>query len=304
MLKVADVHQYSKPGWLTLYIANMADYRGPISLSHSRDHSNTSEDEEDDHHSPRTAPPRVGTTSYDSPSMQKITTTSKICRGEVSTRKPRGRPPGSKNKPKPPVVVTRESDSAMKPTVLEISAGSDIIDMVVQLARRRHLGFTIFSGSGSVSNVTLRHPGSHAPSLTLHGPFNILSLTGTFLGYSSSSSSSLSSTCFGISLAGGQGQVFGGIIAGKVTAASTVVLVGATFMNPTFHRLPGEFEESENQAKPPPSGGGASEGGSNTEMSMSVFGVAAPQPLNSCQVSSPDHHVLPWGPTSHSQPPY
>ncbi|OAE30327.1 hypothetical protein AXG93_4201s1280 [Marchantia polymorpha subsp. ruderalis] len=34
-------------------------------------------------------------------------------------RKPRGRPPGSKNKPKPPIYITRDTGSGMRPHVLE-----------------------------------------------------------------------------------------------------------------------------------------------------------------------------------------
>ncbi|KAJ6930373.1 hypothetical protein NC652_014023 [Populus alba x Populus x berolinensis] len=35
-------------------------------------------------------------------------------------RRPRGRPPGSKNKPKPPVIITREPEPAMSPYILEV----------------------------------------------------------------------------------------------------------------------------------------------------------------------------------------
>ncbi|KAA8544601.1 hypothetical protein F0562_022628 [Nyssa sinensis] len=243
----------------------MADYVGTISLSHARDLSHTSEEEEEEH-SPRSVPPLTGIPSGGS-SRPMLSANNRgvggeiiVSTAEVSTRKPRGRPPGSKNKPKPPIVVTRESDSAMKPKILEISAGSDIVETVAQFARRRHLGISILSGTGTVSNVTLRHPVSHTPNLTLHGPFNILSLTGTFLSSSSSYSSSSSSCSFGISLAGAQGQVFGGIVAGKVVAASQVVLVGATFMSSSFHRLPGELGDADEEAKPGGGGGGANAG--------------------------------------------
>ncbi|EYU32682.1 hypothetical protein MIMGU_mgv11b018660mg [Erythranthe guttata] len=38
-----------------------------------------------------------------------------------ANRRPRGRPPGSKNKPKPPIIVTRDSPNALRSHVLEIS---------------------------------------------------------------------------------------------------------------------------------------------------------------------------------------
>ncbi|PKI57764.1 hypothetical protein CRG98_021831 [Punica granatum] len=143
-----------------------------------------------------------------------------------ATKKPRGRPPGSKNKPKPPLVITRESESAMKPVVLEISAGSDVIEMVTSFARRRRVGVTLLSGTGTVSNVTLRHPmssNSHAPGslISLHGPFHLLSLWGSFMGFNTNAKTAAAASKqaaaasapvpaqhgFGITLSGAQGQV-------------------------------------------------------------------------------------------------
>ena len=48
------------------------------------------------------------------------------------TRRPRGRPPGSKNKPKPPIIVTRDSPNALHSHVLEVAAGADGVDCVAE----------------------------------------------------------------------------------------------------------------------------------------------------------------------------
>ncbi|EOY32905.1 AT-hook DNA-binding family protein [Theobroma cacao] len=317
----------------------MADYSGAISLSQAH----TSEDDSSEH-SPRSVPTLStaasggggGSSKSKTPSNKIITLDhhhhhhhhhQTPSSSENTARKPRGRPPGSKNKPKPPIVITRDCDSAMKPVILEISAGSDIIDSIINFARRNHVGVSIISATGSVSNVTLRHPVSHAPALSLHGPFGLLSLCGSFIGSSTVSSSnkapqssssstspspsSLSSplSCsFGVTLAGAQGQVFGGIVGGKVMAATQVIVVAATFINPALHRLPceGDNEDRHQETKPGVhsnvgGGGGATaaavgatESCSSAGMSMSVYGVASPSPL-SCQIS-PD--VMPWGPSS------
>ncbi|XP_015072600.1 AT-hook motif nuclear-localized protein 22-like [Solanum pennellii] len=42
--------------------------------------------------------------------------------GEVS-RRPRGRPAGSKNKPKPPIIITCDSTNALRSHVMEIATG-------------------------------------------------------------------------------------------------------------------------------------------------------------------------------------
>ncbi|CAA6655026.1 unnamed protein product [Spirodela intermedia] len=91
-------------------------------------------------------------------------------------------PTGSKNKPKPPVIVTRESPSALRSHVLEISSGTDIVEAISNFARLRQRGVCVLSASGVVVNVSLRQlaapPGA---VVTLHGRFDILSLSGSFL---------------------------------------------------------------------------------------------------------------------------
>lgn len=66
-------------------------------------------------------------------------------------RRPRGRPPGSKNKPKPPVVITKESPYALCSHILEISDGSDVAECIAIFATRRHRGVSVLSENGSAS---------------------------------------------------------------------------------------------------------------------------------------------------------
>ncbi|XP_062083585.1 AT-hook motif nuclear-localized protein 28-like [Humulus lupulus] len=303
----------------------MADCNPTMTLAQARDLSHTSDDESSEH-SPRSVRTLSGGAGGGSTTSSKPRRSSGA--GDFSStvehsKKPRGRPPGSKNKPKPPIVITKDSDFAMKPVVLEIKAGCDVVDTIVQFARKRRVGITVLSGSGSISTVTLQHSISHAPAVfTLQGPFSLVSLSGTFLGTFSSpstamvssspsgskplsSSSPPPSSCssFGICLAGGQGHVFGGIVGGKIVAASLVVVVAATFLNPTLYKIPTEQDrEGDEEVKTSIAGAGvvAVNDGSvgSTAMSVSVYGVASPAPIN-CQLS-PD--VMPWGPNS--RPPY
>ncbi|KAG6400427.1 hypothetical protein SASPL_137258 [Salvia splendens] len=65
-------------------------------------------------------------------------------------RRPRGRPPGSKNKPKPPVIITRDAaEPAMSPYVLELPGGVDIVDSTARFCRKRNIGLCLLSGSGA-----------------------------------------------------------------------------------------------------------------------------------------------------------
>ncbi|XP_077213478.1 AT-hook motif nuclear-localized protein 17-like [Tasmannia lanceolata] len=156
-------------------------------------------------------------------------------------RRPRGRPPGSKNKPKPPIIITRDTESAMRPHVLEVPAGHDIVDAVARFAHSRNVGLCVLTGSGTVANVSLRQP-SGGPTVTFHGRFDILSISATFL--PPSGGATAGGNGFTISLAGAQGQIVGGSVAGTLLSAANVVLFAAVFTSPTYHRLPIEDEIS------------------------------------------------------------
>ncbi|GMH02883.1 hypothetical protein Nepgr_004722 [Nepenthes gracilis] len=174
------------------------------------------------------------------PDSDAPTATSSGGTGTASGRRPRGRPPGSKNKPKPPIIITRDSPNSLRSHVLEISAGSDIIDSVSHYARRRGMGVCVLSGSGAVTNVNLRQPAAPSGSvITLHGRFEILSLTGTSLPPPAPPGAG-GLTIF---LAGGQGQVVGGSVVAPLVASGPVVLMAASFANAMFDRLPLEEED-------------------------------------------------------------
>ncbi|XP_024539974.1 AT-hook motif nuclear-localized protein 23 [Selaginella moellendorffii] len=204
--------------------------------------------------------------------------------GEV-VRKPRGRPPGSKNKPKPPIIITRETGTGMRPHVLEIASGCDVHECIATFARRRQRSLCVLGASGTVSNVTLRQPtvppgGNSASVLTLHGRFDILSMSGTFMqptapqplmpmplpptsspslfgggggggggGGSNASSPSSMPTCpssgLTISMAGAQGQVIGGLVVGALMSVSPILVIAASFLGPCAERLPLDEHEQD-----------------------------------------------------------
>uniref|UniRef100_A0A453CX23 PPC domain-containing protein n=1 Tax=Aegilops tauschii subsp. strangulata TaxID=200361 RepID=A0A453CX23_AEGTS len=79
-------------------------------------------------------------------------------------------PPGSKNKPKPPVIITRESANTLRAHILEVGSGCDVFECISTYACRRQRGVCVLSGSGIVTNVTLRQPSAPAGAVvTLHG---------------------------------------------------------------------------------------------------------------------------------------
>ncbi|KAK9049692.1 hypothetical protein SSX86_023064 [Deinandra increscens subsp. villosa] len=160
--------------------------------------------------------------------------------GDIVGRRPRGRPPGSKNKPKPPVIITRESANTLRAHILEISNGCDVFESIASYARKRQRGICIVSGSGTVNNVSLRQPAAAGSVLTLHGRFEILSLSGSFL----PPPAPPGATSLTIYLAGGQGQVVGGNVVGSLIASGPVIVIAASFTNVAYERLPLDEDEA------------------------------------------------------------
>ncbi|PPS09411.1 hypothetical protein GOBAR_AA11240 [Gossypium barbadense] len=149
-------------------------------------------------------------------------------------RRPRGRPAGSKNKPKPPIIVTRDSANALRAHAMEVTSGCDVHESLASFARRKQRGICVLSGSGFVTNVTLKQPSSSGAIVTLHGRYEILSLLGSIL----PPPAPPGITGLTIYLAGAQGQVVGGGVVGALIASGPVLIMAASFMNATFDRLP------------------------------------------------------------------
>lgn len=194
--------------------------------------------------------------------------------GEI-TRRPRGRPAGSKNKPKPPIIITRDSANALRTHLMEVADGCDIVESVATFARRRQRGVCILSGTGTVTNVTLRQPASPGAIVTLHGRFEILSLAGSFL----PPPAPPAATGLTIYLAGGQGQVVGGSVVGTLTASGPVVIMAASFSNAAYERLP--LEEDDQQVSMQGGGIGSPPGavGQGQGQGQQVMGEANPGQL-------------------------
>ncbi|WOK95336.1 hypothetical protein Cni_G04043 [Canna indica] len=158
--------------------------------------------------------------------------------------------PGSGGGPRPPIITTREdSANALRPHVMEIPGGRDIFEIVATFARGLQRGVCVLSGSGTVASVTIRQPTSTG-TITRPGPFQILSLSGSFLPPPAPPAATTGLT---VHLAGGLGTVVGGAVAGPLIASGPVMIVVASFANATYERLP--LEEEENlQVQGPPVG--------------------------------------------------
>ncbi|KAL6909838.1 hypothetical protein ACP4OV_001497 [Aristida adscensionis] len=148
---------------------------------------------------------------------------------EAAPVKRRGRPPGSTNKKQPKVAAAPGLGWAgLKPHIFTVQAGEDIASRAMSFSRNGW-AVCILTANGAVSNVTLHQGDSSGGTVAYEGRFEILSLAGSYL---LSDSAGLSSRTGGlsISLAGPDGRVLGGAVAGPLTAASPIQVVIGSFV--------------------------------------------------------------------------
>lgn len=167
----------------------------------------------------------------------------------------------------------------------------------------------MLSGTGTVVNVTLKQPAGSSV-VTLHGRFEILSLSGTVLPPPAPPGAGGLS----IFLSGGQGQVVGGSVVGPLVASGPVVLMAASFANAVFERLPlDDPEEGAVQVQPTASqssgvtgGAGAAQlgeggGGSGSGGVGGLFSMGGNNNMGNFPFSG---DLFGWGTGSAPRPPF
>ncbi|KAK7251302.1 hypothetical protein RIF29_34365 [Crotalaria pallida] len=148
-----------------------------------------------------------------------------------SEKRARGRPPGSGRKQQLAALgewMNSSAGQAFSPHVVTIGVGEDIVAKLLSLSQQRPRALCILSGTGTVSSVTLRQPGSTNASITLEGRFQILCLSGSYLvaedGGPPNRTGGIS-----VSLSSPDGHIIGGGVA-VLIASSTVQVVVCSFL--------------------------------------------------------------------------
>ncbi|WVZ81266.1 hypothetical protein U9M48_028659 [Paspalum notatum var. saurae] len=143
--------------------------------------------------------------------------------------KKKGRPPGSTSKKQQfqQAAAPEPGWAGLKPHVFTVQAGEDVASRAMSFSGNGW-AVCILTANGAISNVTLRQGDSSGGTVTYEGRFEIISLAGSYL---LSESAGLSSRTGGlsVSLAGPDGRVLGGAVAGPLTAASPVQVVIGSF---------------------------------------------------------------------------
>ncbi|KAJ1296159.1 hypothetical protein BS78_01G278300 [Paspalum vaginatum] len=163
--------------------------------------------------------------------------------------KRRGRPPGSGKKKQ--FEALGSWGIAFTPHILTVKAGEDVASKIMTFSQQGPRTVCILSANGAISNVTLRQPATSGGLVTYEGRFEIISLSGSFLlaedGDTRSRTGGLS-----VALAGSDGRVLGGCVAGMLMAATPVQVVVASFIAEGKKSKPAEARKVEPMSAPPP----------------------------------------------------
>ncbi|XP_073020202.1 AT-hook motif nuclear-localized protein 1-like [Primulina eburnea] len=115
------------------------------------------------------------------------------------------------------------------PHVITVNAGEDVTMKIISFSQQGSRAICILAANGAVSNVTLRQPDSSGGTMTYEGHFELLSLTGSFTpndnGFTKSRTGGMS-----VSLAGPDGRVLGGSLAGMLVASGSIQVVIGSFL--------------------------------------------------------------------------
>ncbi|KAI4327270.1 hypothetical protein L6164_019753 [Bauhinia variegata] len=145
---------------------------------------------------------------------------------EPSAKKNRGRPPGSGKKQ---LDALGAGGVGFTPHVIMVKAGEDIASKIFSFSQQGPRTVCILSANGAICNVTLRQPAMSGGTVTYEGRFEILSLSGSFL-LSENNGGRSRTGGLSVSLAGSDGRVLGGGVAGMLTAASPVQIIVGSFV--------------------------------------------------------------------------
>uniref|UniRef100_A0A5B7BL96 AT-hook motif nuclear-localized protein n=1 Tax=Davidia involucrata TaxID=16924 RepID=A0A5B7BL96_DAVIN len=154
----------------------------------------------------------------------------------------RGRPIGSVNKQPHKVGLENlggylawPAGANFTPHFMIVNAGEDVTMKILSLSQQGPRAIFIISAGGSISNVTLRQPGSSGGTVTYEGRFNILSLSGSFIPIEIEGSKFSLSGGMGIHFQTGDGRVVGGLLGGLLIAASPIEVLVGSFLQSSHH---------------------------------------------------------------------
>ncbi|KAL8132773.1 AT-hook motif nuclear-localized protein 10-like [Apium graveolens] len=157
--------------------------------------------------------------------------------GLSSGKRGRGRPAGSRGRssasPDLPFTIAPTVSGlpgvGFTPHVVQVQPGMDVFARLMSFSQVNSQAVCVLSANGTIGSVTLQQSSSCGGTVSYEGRFQILSISGSFL-LSESGGQRSRTGGLSVSLAGPDGTVLGGGVAGLLIAASPVQVVVGTFM--------------------------------------------------------------------------
>nr|KYP73309.1 hypothetical protein KK1_005929 [Cajanus cajan] len=131
--------------------------------------------------------------------------------------KPRGRPPGSKNKPKPAM-------NRHQPMLLTVPAGMDIVNAIIDATHNQDVTVMVYHAMGSISEATICNPLDRSRDFFFQGNLFMRSFSGFYSKSFSPSHTPYSFFTAQVSRAGTP-NIFGGRVRGKLIAAKPLQIM-------------------------------------------------------------------------------
>ncbi|PUZ43702.1 hypothetical protein GQ55_8G029400 [Panicum hallii var. hallii] len=148
----------------------------------------------------------------------------------LSSGRRRGRPRGSGRRQ---ILATLgewyalSAGGSFTPHVIIVGTGEDVAARIMSFSQKGPRSVCILSANGTISNVTLRQPDASGSTFTYEGRFEILQLMGSF---TMAEEGRRRTGGLSVSLAGPDGRVVGGVVAGMLRAASPIQVIVGSFL--------------------------------------------------------------------------
>lgn len=156
-------------------------------------------------------------------------------------KKPKGRPLGSKNKPKPsmevPIPATlflQEKKDFLEPIFLIVPGGTNIINSIMKFTRDKNVSISVHHASGLISEVNLLNPVSPADDLTFRGNLQMTSLSGFYTNICQNNIRPSLTIQFS---KGKSYQLFGGLVGRKLITAEPMQVMAFITKNHEHHKM-------------------------------------------------------------------
>ncbi|KAG4970632.1 hypothetical protein JHK85_037053 [Glycine max] len=137
------------------------------------------------------------------------------------------------------------------PHVVTVYTGEDVAGKIVSFAQKGPRGICILSANGAISNVTIRQPGSSGGILT----YEAWSLRSKCFLIADNSGMKSRTGGLSVSLAGPDGRVIGGGVAGLLTAAGPIQIVVGSFMQNGYKAQKRKYQREQQIVATPTSAG-------------------------------------------------